>query len=153
MIALIVSRRQASLLQESVCNLCVLSHSVMYDSLQLHGLRPTRRLCTWNFSGKNTGVGCHSLLQRIFLIQGLNCVSCISYIGGESFVSEPSGGAVCNLYRLKNIEAHFSFMWFPNKQSEEISCWGSLAIVSTWLLFWNSKQFSISLWENRKVRA
>jgi len=24
------------------------------------------------FSGKNTGVGCHSLLQGIFLIQGLN---------------------------------------------------------------------------------
>ena len=24
------------------------------------------------FSGKNTGVGCHSLLESIFLIQGLN---------------------------------------------------------------------------------
>ena len=23
--------------------------------------------CPWNFPGKNTGVGCHSLLQRIFL--------------------------------------------------------------------------------------
>ena len=50
-------------------------------------------------------------------------------------------GVVCNLHRLNNIEAHFSFMWFPNKQSEEISCWGSLAIISTWLPFWNSKQF------------
>ena len=26
----------------------------------------------WNFPGKNTGVGCHFLLQEIFLIQGLN---------------------------------------------------------------------------------
>ena len=26
----------------------------------------------WNFPGKNTGVGCHFLLQRIFLTQGLN---------------------------------------------------------------------------------
>ena len=26
----------------------------------------------WGFPGKNTGVGCHSLLQGIFLTQGLN---------------------------------------------------------------------------------
>ena len=29
-------------------------------------------LCPWNFPGKNTGVGCHSLFQGIFLTQGLN---------------------------------------------------------------------------------
>ena len=33
---------------------------------------PTRLLCPWNFPGKNTGVGCHALLQGIFLTQGLN---------------------------------------------------------------------------------
>ena len=31
-----------------------------------------RLLCPWNFPGKNTGVGCHFLLQGIFLTQGLN---------------------------------------------------------------------------------
>ena len=39
---------------------------------QSHGLEPTRLLCPWNFLGKNTGVGCHSLLQRVFLTQGWN---------------------------------------------------------------------------------
>ena len=29
-------------------------------------------LCPWNSPGKNTGVGSHSLLQRIFLTQGSN---------------------------------------------------------------------------------
>ena len=33
---------------------------------------PTRPLDPWNFPGKNTGVGCHSHLQGIFLTQGLN---------------------------------------------------------------------------------
>ena len=33
---------------------------------------PTRLLCPWDFPGKNTGVGCHFLLWRIFLTQGLN---------------------------------------------------------------------------------
>ena len=33
---------------------------------------PTRLLCPWDFPGKTTGVGCHSLLQGIFLAEGLN---------------------------------------------------------------------------------
>ena len=33
---------------------------------------PPRLLCPWNSLGKNTGVGSHSLLQRIFPTQGLN---------------------------------------------------------------------------------
>ena len=34
--------------------------------------QPTGLLCPWSFLGKNTGVGCHSFLQGIFLIQGSN---------------------------------------------------------------------------------
>ena len=37
----------------------------MSDSSRLHGLQPTRLLCPWNFPGKNTGVGCHRLLQYL----------------------------------------------------------------------------------------
>ena len=33
---------------------------------------PTRLLCPWDSPGKNTGVGCHALLQGIFPTQGLN---------------------------------------------------------------------------------
>ena len=36
------------------------------------GLWPTRLLCPWYFSGKNTGVGCHFLFQGIFLTQESN---------------------------------------------------------------------------------
>ena len=37
-------------------------------------------LCPWNSPGKNPGVGSHSLLQGIFLIQRLNlgCLHCIT---------------------------------------------------------------------------
>ena len=48
------------------------SHSVVSDSLQVHGLQPAKLLCPWNSPGKNTGVGSHSLLQGIFLTQGSN---------------------------------------------------------------------------------
>ena len=44
----------------------------MSDSLRPHGLQPDRLLCPWDSPGKNTGVGCHFLLQGIVPIQGLN---------------------------------------------------------------------------------
>ena len=37
-----------------------------------HGLKPARLLCPWDSPGKNTGVGCHALLQGLFLTQGSN---------------------------------------------------------------------------------
>ena len=40
--------------------------------LQSHGLQPTRLLCPWDFPGKNTGGGCHALLQGIVPTQELN---------------------------------------------------------------------------------
>ena len=48
------------------------SRSVVPNSLQPHGLQPTRSLCPWDFPGKDTGVGCHFLLQGIFSTQGSN---------------------------------------------------------------------------------
>ena len=45
---------------------CCLVTSVMSDSVRPDGLYPTRLLCPWDSPGKNTGVGCHALLQGIF---------------------------------------------------------------------------------------
>ena len=51
----------------------MLSQSVVADSFRPFGLtQPTRPLSLWGFSGKNTGVGCHFLLQGIFPTQGPN---------------------------------------------------------------------------------
>ena len=59
------------------------SHSVVSDSLWPPWLQPTRFLCPWNSPGKNTVVGCHSLLQGIFLIQGSPALQ------ADSLPSEP----------------------------------------------------------------
>ena len=40
-----------------------------------HGLQLLRLLCPWNSSGKNTGVGRHSLLQGVFPTRKLLCNS------------------------------------------------------------------------------
>ena len=46
--------------------------SVTTDSLCPLGLYPTSLLCPWSSPGKNTGVGCHFLLQGIVPTQGSN---------------------------------------------------------------------------------
>ena len=55
---------------------CVSSNCLVSKSsptpLRTQGLQPARLLCPWDFPGKNTGVGCHFLLQGIFLTQGSN---------------------------------------------------------------------------------
>ena len=45
------------------------SRSVMSDPQRPHGVQPTRLLHSCEFPGKNTGVGCHCLLQSIQIYQ------------------------------------------------------------------------------------
>ena len=49
---------------------CAVLCSVTQSCMTLSN--PTRLLCPWDSHGKNTGVGCHALLQGIFLTQGSN---------------------------------------------------------------------------------
>ena len=71
-----------------------MNSSVISGSLQPHRLYPASLLCPWNSPDKNTGVGRHCLLQRIFLIQGsnpcfLHCrhiLYCLSHQGSSSFL-------------------------------------------------------------------
>ena len=50
----------------------VLSRSVVSNSLRHHRLQPARLLCPWDSPDKNTGEGCHAVLQGFFLTQGSN---------------------------------------------------------------------------------
>ena len=57
-----------------VASLCKLhGHSVCAESFScILWTAAARLLCPWDFPGKNTAVGCHFLLQGIFLTQGWN---------------------------------------------------------------------------------
>ena len=75
----------------------MLSRSVVSDSLQPHGLQPTRLPCPWDSPGKNTAVGCHFLLQGIFLTQGsdlhllclLNCRQILYLLSHHASLRNP----------------------------------------------------------------
>ena len=61
------------------------SRSVVSDFFRLH-LQPTRLLCPRDSLGKNTGVGCHFLLQGILPTQGSNS----SLLLGRRILYHPS---------------------------------------------------------------
>ena len=46
-------------------------------------------ILSMGFSGKDTGVGCHALLQRIFLTQGSNPCLCLLHLQVGSLPLEP----------------------------------------------------------------
>ena len=79
---------------------CMHSCSVMSNPLQSHGLQSTKLLCSWISPSRNTGMGCHFLLQGIFPTQGLN--SCLLPWQADSLPAEPQG----SLNLTKNRRNH-----------------------------------------------
>ena len=72
---------------------CVLAR-FNHDRLSAtYGLEPTRLPCPWDSPGKNTGVGCHALLQGILSIQGLN--PCLLHWQADSLPRAHLGRPVC----------------------------------------------------------
>ena len=64
---------------------CIFCVCVLSPVFVTYGLSPTRLLCPLNFSGKNTGVACHFLLQGILLAQELNsCLLCLLHLQADS---------------------------------------------------------------------
>ena len=71
---------------------CAQARSVM--SSWPHGLQPARLLCPWGFPGKNTGGGCHFLVQGIFTTQGSNLHLHVSCIAGGFFTTSAAREAL-----------------------------------------------------------
>ena len=83
------------LLNISFLLLLLFSQYVMSDPKH----KVTRLLCSWYFPGKNTRLGCHFLLQRIFLTQGWN--PCLPHWQTGSLPLSHLGIPKC-LYQEKN---------------------------------------------------
>ena len=85
----------------------VLSSSVISNSAT-PWLAALQALCPWYFLSKNTGVGCHFLLQGTFLIQGMNPRLVSLALTGRIFPTSISWeatppGAALLIYRFNTI--------------------------------------------------
>ena len=86
---------------------CMLSCSVVSDSMWPHGLQPTRLLCPWDFPGKSTRVGYHALFEGIFPTQGWNThLSCLLHWQAGSLPQAPPGKPLrymCGQHRILSL--------------------------------------------------
>ena len=104
----------------------------------------TRLLCPWVFQGKNTGVGCHFLLQGIFPTQGSNLsLLHLLALAGGFFTTEPPGKPLC---------IHSLFYYF----SRIVAC---ISVGQTMFLELSKNPFFLeplcsgSLWAFNEIRS
>ena len=91
----------------SITNSECVSCSVLSDSLWPHGLWPARLLCPRDSPGKNTGVVCHSLLQRSCWPRDRTHLSCTA---GRFFTSWATREAL-QVLRTLCMEAQGLYVW------------------------------------------
>ena len=93
------------------------------------GCRLPSCFCPWNFSGKNTGVGCHFLLQGIFPTQGLNpCFLRLLRWQADSLPLSHLGSPYLPILKGKinyklSIQLHYYFPWLPVSLSYIVLQW------------------------------
>ena len=91
-----------SVLVISFTGACMLNRFSHVQLCGLYRLQLTRLLSPWDSPGKNTGVGCHALLQGIFPIQGLNlCLLYLPALAGGFFTTRATWEAF--IYRQKSL--------------------------------------------------
>ena len=77
--------------------------SVMSDSVQPHRRQPTRLLCPWDSPGKNTGVGCHFLLQCMKVKSESEVAqSCLTL--SDPMDCSPPGSSIHGIFQARVLE-------------------------------------------------
>ena len=103
---------------------------------------PTKLLCSWDFPSKNIGVGCHFLLQGIFLTQELNsgllhCRQVLYWLSCELY------SLACYMPRILTFGGSESPGEFENTKSRLLPSSMSLSLCA-WLA---SRGFQYWVWE------
>ena len=87
----------------AVMDLCCYAASVMSDSVRPHRRQPTRLLFPWDSPGKNTGVGCHFLLQCIKVKSESEVVQSCLTLSDPMYCSLP-GSSVHGIFQTRVLE-------------------------------------------------
>ena len=91
---------------------CSIAQSCLTLCCPMDNIQTTRLLCSCNFPGKNTGVGCHFLLHGFFLTQGLNL--CLLYVllwQADSLALVPFGSSLYTqlllVHKIREFDDNF----------------------------------------------
>ena len=98
----------------------------MSDSVQPHRRQPTRLLCPWDSPGKNTGVGCHFLLQCMKVKSEREVTQSCPTLRNPLDCSLP-GSSIHGIFQARVLE------------------WGAIVIPRYFILFGTKVNVSVSL--------
>ena len=93
----------------------------MSNSVQPHRQQPTRPLCPWDSPGKNTGVGCHFLLQCIKVKSESNVAQSCRTLSDPMDCSLP-GSFLHGIFQARVLEwvAIVNKLWFRSLHSTRL---------------------------------
>ena len=103
----------------------------MSNSVQPHRLQPTRLLCPWGSPGKNTGVGCHFLLQCMKVKSESEVAQSCPTLCNPTDCSPP-GSSVYGILQARILE------WVAMRSSRGSSPWRGWNL---YLLHWQADSF------------
>ena len=96
--------------QKNTCCCCLVT-SVVSDSVQHHRRQPTRLPRPWDSPGKNTGVGCHFLLQCM-KVKSESEVSQSCPTLSDPMACSPPGSSVHGIFQARVLESGaIAFSW------------------------------------------
>ena len=79
--------------------------SVVSDSVRPYRRQPIRLLCPWDSPGKNTGVGCHFLLQCMKVKSDVQCMKVKSHVRlSDPMDCSPPGSFVHGICQARVLE-------------------------------------------------
>ena len=77
--------------------------SVVFDSVRPHRWQPNRLRHPWDSPGKNTGVGCHFLLQRM-KVKSESEVAQLCLTLSDPMDCSPSGSSIHGIFQARVLE-------------------------------------------------
>ena len=123
--------------------LLLLSHSVVSDSVQPHGLQPTRLLRPWDFPGKSTGVGGQ---WKATILQTLKFPPMDVWFTAATAASlqlcltpcDPIDGSPPGFLSLGFSRKHWSGLLFPSPMHQSEKLKWSRSVVPTLVTPWTA---------------
>ena len=117
-----------------------------HDSVRPHRRHPNRLLCPWDSPGKNTGVGCHFLLQCMKVKSESEVAQSFLTLSDPMDCSLP-GSSVHGILQARVLEwiaIAFSIWWFITKL-KKVHChlWWLISLINLvrqwWSLAWSNQ--------------
>ena len=103
------------------CCCCCWVASVMSDSVRPQRRQPIKLHCSWDSPGKNTGVGCHFLLQCMKVKSESEVAQLCQTLSDPTDCSLP-GSSVHGIFQARVLEWEKLFLWIVLRQIRWVVC-------------------------------